>query len=601
MIETRSTSLVYALLAIVFTTLLARLFYLQVVEQGFLKEVSSQNSIRKIPIDAPRGVMYDRNGVAVVDNQPLYTLQITPSEFDKKSLPLLSQLLGVSESELEAKIAEGRAYNRFAPTKVIRDLTPLQLARLEENLWRMPGVGFAMESKRKYLPNVRGSHIFGYAKAISKAMYEKVPKEIYARDDIIGYRGLEKYYEDVLRGTKGTRYLLVNSLGRHVGDWEGGAKNAPYQTGNDLYLTIDAELQGVAESLLTATGKSGAFVAMDVRNGDLLACTSQPDYDLNILGGFTEASAWQAIINDPKNPLFDRTIQTRYPPGSTYKMISTIAALEDSIATPSTTFYCTGHFKFGNKDFLCHRGSGHGSVDMTRAIQVSCNSYFYNLVRRIGFERWTKYGKMFGFGQKTGVDIPDEQTATIPSPEYFDKLYGKRGWTEGYIISLGIGQGEMGASPIQMVRYAATLANSGTLLQPRFISAYRDKNSGAILELPPVQEKLPISQATFDLVRNGMLLAVENGTGGRARVPDVKVAGKTGTAQNPHGEDHAWFICFAPFEKPTVAIAVLVENAGFGGTIAAPIAGEWLKRYFQKYPSNAPQVAAQHATTALAP
>jgi len=589
--ETRSMPIVYALLAIVFTTLLARLFYLQVIEQNFLKEVSSQNSIRKIPIDAPRGLMFDRNGVVVVDNQPLYTLQVTPSEFDNKLLPFLSELLGVTVAELEAKIAEGRAYNRFVPTKVVRDLTPLQLARIEENLWRLPGVSFAMESKRKYLPNVRGSNIFGYAKAISKAMYEKVPKEIYARDDIIGYRGLEKYYEDVLRGTKGTRYLLVNSLGRHVGDWEGGAKNIPYQTGNDLYLTIDAELQGVAESLLTATGKSGAFVAMDAQNGDILACTSQPDYDLNILGGFTEASAWQAIVNDPRNPLFDRTIQTRYPPGSTYKIISAIAALEDSVAKPSTTFYCTGHFKFGNKDFLCHRGHGHGSVDMTRAIQVSCNSYFYNLVRRIGFERWTKYGKMFGFGQKTGVDIPDEQTATIPSPEYFDKLYGKRGWTEGYIISLGIGQGEMGASPMQMVRYVAALGNFGTLLQPRFVRAYRDKNSGAIVELPTVQEKLPISKSTFDLVRNGMLLAVENGTGGRARVPNVKVAGKTGTAQNPHGEDHAWFICFAPFEKPTVAIAVLVENAGFGGTIAAPIAGEWLKRYFQKYPTAETQLA----------
>jgi penicillin-binding protein 2 len=360
--ETRSMPIVYALLAIVFTTLLARLFYLQVIEQNFLKEVSSQNSIRKIPIDAPRGLMFDRNGVVVVDNQPLYTLQVTPSEFDNKLLPFLSELLGVTVAELEAKIAEGRAYNRFVPTKVVRDLTPLQLARIEENLWRLPGVSFAMESKRKYLPNVRGSNIFGYAKAISKAMYEKVPKEIYARDDIIGYRGLEKYYEDVLRGTKGTRYLLVNSLGRHVGDWEGGAKNIPYQTGNDLYLTIDAELQGVAESLLTATGKSGAFVAMDAQNGDILACTSQPDYDLNILGGFTEASAWQAIVNDPRNPLFDRTIQTRYPPGSTYKIISAIAALEDSVATPSTTFYCTGHFKFGNKDFLCHRGHGHGSV-----------------------------------------------------------------------------------------------------------------------------------------------------------------------------------------------------------------------------------------------
>ncbi|MDW8436466.1 MAG: penicillin-binding protein 2 [Chloroherpetonaceae bacterium] len=591
----RSASIVYALLALVFTILLSRLFYLQVIEQNFLQVVSSQNSIRKVPIDAPRGVMYDRNGIAVVDNQPLYTLQITPSEFDAKTLPLLSQLTGVSIAELEAKIAEGKAYNRFAPTKAIRDLTPLQLARLEENLWRLPGVSFALESKRKYLPNVRGSHIFGYAKAISKAMYEKAPKEIYSRDDIIGYRGLEKQYEDILRGIKGTRYLLVNSLGKHVGDWEGGAKNIPFQTGNDLLLTIDAELQGVAESLLVSTGKSGALVAMDPRNGEIIACSSQPDYDLNVLGGFTEASAWQAIANDPRNPLFDRVIQTRYPPGSTYKIISAIAALEDSVATPSTTFYCTGHFRFGNKDFLCHRGNGHGSVDMTRAIQVSCNVYFYNLARRIGFERWTKYGRMFGFGQKTGVDIPDEQTATLPSPEYFDKIYGKRGWTEGYLISLGIGQGEMGASPMQMVVYAAALGNYGTVLQPHFVRAYRDKSSGAEIELAYESKKLPISKATFDVARNGMLLAVESGTGGRARVPGVKVAGKTGTAQNPHGEDHAWFICFAPYDNPTIALAVLVENAGFGGSVAAPIAGEWLKRYFKKYPP--PETPSVPATT----
>jgi penicillin-binding protein 2 len=578
-------SLVLTALGVVFGVLLGRLFYLQIISKAELGAISSQNSVRKISTDAPRGLMFDRNGEILVDNQPLYTLTITPSAFDKKNLPFLSSLIGLSEKEILDRINDGASYNKFAPAKILRDLPPVQLARVEENLWQLPGVNFTIENKRRY-PFVRAAHAFGYAKSISKPMLEKLPKDIYSRDDIIGYSGLEKNYEEVVRGSKGSRLVMVNSLGKWVGDFEDGKQNIPYEVGNDLYLTLDKDLQAAAESLLVATGKSGAIVAMDTRTGELLAFASEPNYDLNLFGGFTSSNAWAEILKDPKNPLFDRVTQTRYPPGSTYKMMLAIAALEEKIATPQTTFYCSGHFKFGNKDFLCHRGNGHGACDMRRAIQVSCNSYFYNMMLRVGFERWTKYGRMFGFGQKTGVDVSDEQTATLPSPEFFDKIYGKNGWTAGYLISLGIGQGEMGASPIQMVRYTAALGNGGILHQPHLVSGYRDRKTGSRIELSFDSKNLPISATTFQVVREGMLAAVEEGTGGASKVEGINVAGKTGTAQNAHGEDHAWFIGFAPYDKPTIAVVALVENAGFGGKIAAPIAGEIMKKYFRKYPAT---------------
>ncbi|ACF14873.1 penicillin-binding protein 2 [Chloroherpeton thalassium ATCC 35110] len=574
--------IVNTFIILVFLGLLSRLFYLQVITQSELGEISSQNSVRRIPLDPARGIMIDRNGKHVVDNQPLYSIQLIPAEFDKSSLPLLAKLLKMPEQELKEKIRDGRLYNKFSPVKLSRDVSFEVLAGIEENSWRLPGVSYAVESKRKYLENVHGSHIFGYTKIISKRLLEELPNDVYERDDIIGYSGLEKTYERVLRGQKGEKFVLVNSLGKVTGKYEDGEKDKPALKGNDLYLTLDANLQALAEKLLDATGKSGAAVAIDPNNGEVLALCSSPSYDLDVMSGYTKADAWQEISRSPKRPLFNRATQTRYPPGSTYKLILSIAALEEKLATENTKFTCTGHFYYGNKDFLCHGGHGHGSLNMTEAIQHSCNSYFYNLMFKVGLELWAHYGDMFGFGKKTSIDLPDEQSAPLPTKTYFNSRYGERGWTQGYLVSLAIGQGEMGASPLQMAAYTAAIANKGTYHRPHLVKGYAEATTGQYVPLSYESRKLPVSEKTFDIVRNGMRLVVESGTARTAQIPGVVVAGKTGTAQNPHGEDHAWFICFAPYDNPQIALAVLVENAGYGGTVSAPIAREMIDYYLNK-------------------
>jgi len=581
------TGIVNTFIILVFLSLLSRLFYLQVLTQSEFGKISSKNSVRHIPLDPARGIMIDRNGKHVVDNQPLYSIQVVPAEFKKSNLSLLADLLNMTEKKLKKKIREGRLYNKFSPVKLSRDVPFDVLAGIEENLWRLPGVSYAVESKRKYQDHLRGSHIFGYTKIISKRMLEKLPSDIYSRDDIIGYGGLEKTYERILRGQKGEKFVLVNSLGKVTGKYEGGEKDKPALKGNDLFLTLDGGLQALTEKLLDETGKSGAAVALDPNNGEVLALCSSPSYDLNVMSGYTKADAWKEISRSKKRPLFNRATQTRYPPGSTYKLILSIAALEEKIAMPNTRFTCTGHFYYGNKDFLCHGGHGHGSINMTEAIEHSCNSYYYNLMFKVGLELWAHYGDMFGFGKKTSIDLPDEQSAPLPTKTYFDKRYGEKGWTQGYLVSLSIGQGEMGASPLQMAAYTATIANKGTYHRPHLVKGYAETATGTYVPLHYESRELPISEATFDAVREGMRLVVESGTARRAQIPGVAVAGKTGTAQNPHGEDHAWFICFAPYENPQIAIAVMVENAGYGGTVAAPIAREMIDYYLNKrLPTN---------------
>lgn len=577
-----SLGVVNTVIILCFSVLLGRLYYLQVVSQSELGEISSKNSIRRIPIEASRGLMLDRNNIPLVDNQPLYSIQVLPAEFDFKHLPLLSKLTEIPVDELKKTIKEGRAYSKFVPVKIKRDISFKVLSSVEENLWKLPGVDFAIESKRKYLDSVHGSHMYGYTRVISKKMLESLPPDEYSRDDIIGYSGLEKTYENILRGKKGERFVLVNSLGKVTGKYENGNNDQPAMKGNNLHLTIDAGLQSLAEKQLALTEKSGAIVAMDPQNGEILALCSYPDYDPNLMSGYTNQKTWRKISGSKGRPLFNRATQTRYPPGSTYKLILAIAGLEEHLITPNTTYTCTGYFHYGNRSFLCHGGHGHGKVNLLEAIEQSCNVYFYTTMYKVGLKLWAHYGSMFGFGSLTGLDLPDEQTAPLPSKNYFDKRYGSRGWTQGYLVSLAIGQGEMGASPLQMAAYTATIANKGTYYTPHLVKGYTDRQTDAFVPITFESKKLPISEKTFNIVQKGMRMVVETGTARRAQIEDIAVAGKTGTAQNPHGEDHAWFIGFAPYENPQIAIAVLVENAGYGGSVSAPIAQKMMSYYLKK-------------------
>ena len=580
----RSIRIVSLFVTAVFSVLFGRLFYLQVLNFQEIGSISTSNSIRRIWSQPPRGRMIDKNGLIVVDNQALYTVKIIPSEFRKAKTDYLAWLLQIDKNELAEKISKGSELNRFTAITVSRNLNSISIARLSENLWQLPGMIIDTDNKRKYPDSFHGAHIFGYTRPVSKEQIEELNEDnnaSYAPDDKIGFSGLEKYYEEYLRGDKGARYEMITPVGKFAGKYNNGKNDIPSVRGDDLYLALDGGLQQLAEQLLTKTGKSGAVVAIDPSTGGILALASAPDYDLDTFNGSTDRKGWNDIITSPQKPLFNRTIQAVYPPGSIYKMILAMAALEEKKIDPQKKILDNGVFMFGNRRFLSNEGKGHGWVDMRNAITVSSNVYFYNLIFNVGFENWTKYGSMFGFGEKTGIDLPGERAGLLPSTKYYDKRYGKDKWTKGYLVSLAIGQGELGTTPVQLAAYAAAIANNGTLYQPHIVQGYRDSDTGQYFNFLFEKQQLPISAPTFSLIKDGMIGVVQRGTGTLAKVSGITIAGKTGTAQNPHGKDHAWFIAFAPVENPKIAMAVLVENAGFGGSISAPIARELIKYYLQ--------------------
>jgi penicillin-binding protein 2 len=566
----------FAVVGLLSLLYLGRLYQLQLIYSEEYGRKSEENSIRTIPVEPVRGTMYDRNGSLVVDNRPAFTVSLMPFEFDKNNIPYLATLLGVDQDFIRDRLKKGEAYSRFAPVKIKRDIDFRILAALEENRERLPGVDTQVESKRFYNTRASAAHILGYTKEITETQMKTLGDE-YAPGDVVGSTGLEAGYESTLRGQKGAEFSTVNVRGQVIGRFDGGKNDVPALEGNDLVLSMDFGLQAFAESLMT--GRRGAVVAIDPRDGGILAMVSKPDYNLSFFSGVTPADLWRALNADEAAPLFNRATLTRYPPGSTFKMLLAIAALETGTITPGWRVNCGGSFRFGNKVFKDLHV--HGSVDLVNAIQKSCNVYFYQLMLKTGLDTWSHFGEEFGFGRLSGIDIYEENPGLLPSTAFMDRRYGKNGWTRGFLVSLGIGQGELGVTPLQMALYAATLANGGEYHQPHVVQAVMTKNPHATDTLSFQTRYLNISAQTWAVVREGMRRVVEEtgGTGGMARVAGIQSAGKTGTAQNPHGPDHAWYVGFAPFDHPRIAIAVLVENAGFGGTTAAPIAGLCIERY----------------------
>jgi penicillin-binding protein 2 len=581
-------------ISVIFFLLTARLVQLQIVYRDAYGKKSEENSIRPITHDAIRGYMFDRNGKLVVDNRPSYTITITPAEFDPGTVDELANILQLDRQFILDRVKKGREYNRFTPTKIKRDVDFATLSYLEENRGRLPGLDFEIESKRYYPTKANAPHLFGYTKEISERQLAELG-EPYRQGDIIGSSGLEAAYEQYLRGEKGIEFITVNAKGQLLGAYNDGRNDIPSREGHDLFLTLDSDLQAFAESLLT--DKHGAIVALDPRNGGVLAFASKPEFDPMLFSGVTPPKVWSDLNNDPGKPLFNRVTLTRYPPGSTFKMVLAAAALQEGIISTSFRVQCTGAYQFGNriyKDLHVH-----GSTDVYEAIQKSCNVFFYTVMMKTGLDVWERYAREFGFGSITGVDITEENPGLIPSEEYYNRVYGKGRWTQGYLVSLGIGQGEVGVSPIQMAAYAMVLANKGTYYQPHAVAGIRNKMTHQRSELSLGARSLAVTTNVWNVIREGMYRCVNTpgGTGGASRVPDVIVGGKTGTAENPHGQDHAWFIGFAPYDDPIIAICVMVENAGFGGAIAAPMAGLCIEKYIYgeiiRYKRRPPVVVVQ--------
>jgi penicillin-binding protein 2 len=574
-------------ISILFLLLFYGFLKIQIIGAEKYYQQSLDNSVRQLTEYPFRGTIRDRTGKILVDNRPSFLVSVIPRQLTKNTISLLAEILNDSCSYIHKKI-EGR--RTFRPEIIKRDIDYQTVARLEESRLNLPGVIVEVEGKRYYPPNVFSPHIFGYVGEVSGL--ETYDGKKYEPGEMIGKDGLEYIYDDRLRGTKGINYVRVDAEGREL-DKVGSERNINAISGMDLYLTLDYSYQQFAESLMI--GKRGAVVVLDVKTGGILAFVSKPDFDPRLLSGKVSPEVWRNLENDPEHPLYNRVTQGRYPPGSTFKLVAATAALQEKIITPRRTDICQGYFKIGKKTIKCWNTKGHGKIDLLTAIKGSCNVYFIKLGLEIGIETWAKYSKIFLFGQPTGIDLPNETSGLVPTREYYDKIYGVNGWTRGNLANLAIGQGELLTTPLQMAQFAMILATKGIAPTPHLIDSTYDKQNDKII---PYHEHITyiedISEDVYNIIRGAMLKVVAEGTGRSASVYNIKVAGKTGTAQNP-GEDHSWFIGFAPLDQPQIAIAVIVENAGAGSMVAAPISRMMMEKYF--YHRILPRVFAKKDTT----
>jgi penicillin-binding protein 2 len=574
----------YFIIISFFAAIILQLFNMQILEHPVYSERSDENSVKPIHQMAPRGVFYDRNHQILVGNKPSFTLRITPSRYDKKLTPYIESILGVSPGYIDKIMKQNETYSKYIPRKIAKDVDFKVIAWYEENATKLPGVDYVMETQRDYSFGVMGSHMFGYTKEIPQNILQNRKSE-YDIGDEIGFSGLEKAYEDILRGEKGINYVLVDARQKTIGKYRRGEDDFSAIKGYDLTLTIDKDAQLAAEQ--DFKDKRGAVVAIEPSTGEILAFMSSPEYNLNDFAAVTSNDVWRQLNNDPNKPMFNRATMSIYSPGSTFKMLSAIAALQEGVIDTNFRLNCGGGYQFGDRFFKCMHN--HGVVNVSQAIEHSCNSFFYQLILKIGLDTWTRYSRAFGFGAKSGIDIGEETAGLVPSTAYYDKVFGKNRWTKGFLLSLGIGQGELSVTPLQLAYYAALLGNYGKSAKPHFLKGYTETETNKYKAVQPRYVDLGLKREPFDVVRHAMYLVV-NGAGTATNIRDVnlQIAGKTGTAQNPSGDkkEHAVFIGFAPYNNPKIAIAVIVENAGFGSVAAAPIARDVIKAYLIKDNKN---------------
>lgn len=568
--------------------LLGRLFLVQVIRHDLYLARAEDNRIQVLDQIPARGLIYDRYGELIVENQPMFNVQITPAKFDTSSeeeFQYIADRLGMTSQEVRDKIRGVWPHN---PVTLKENVAFTTVARLEEEKTNHPGIAYKVRIRRIYSPKVTLPHIMGYLNEITEnrlSLYrtaDYIPHD-YKLGENVGVTGLERFYEIELRGQKGYHQREVNALGEVMRDL--GTIRHP-RDGYNLYLSIDLDLQKFIES---AMGPSkGAIVVLDAKTGELLAATSKPDFHLMSFVNGISSEEWRALNENPDKPMFNRIVQSGYPPGSTFKMVTAIAALEEGIVTPKTFFSCHGVFYLGGNRFRCWYEKGHGVVNMEYAITQSCDVYFYNVAWRLGINKLAKYGRLFGFGELTGIDLPGEKPGVMPTTDYFDRRYGRDNWKAGTVVNLGIGQGEVLVTPIQLANYCVMLANHGIYTRPHMVR-YVEDDEGIHKVSYPVNQ-VPVNREYIDLMRQAMWTVVHSyaGTGKQAAVKGVTVAGKTGTAQNVHGNYHGWFVGFAPFQDPEIAVAVLMENGGEGSDVAAPMCARVMSYYFRDVRNKKP-------------
>jgi len=572
-----------------------RLWFLQIHKGAYYKKLSESNRIRVQNLAAPRGNILDRSGRLIVSNRPSFNIVWTKEDAPnpEEVLKLTAKILGEDISKLLDRIRQSVDRPRYMPVLLAEDIGWNNLARVESRRFELPGINIEAVPARDYLYANLASHLIGYLGEINDRELEEHKDEGYQPGDQVGKLNIEKLYEKYLRGEKGYRYLEVDVHGFEQKELESRDSMA----GSDLQLTIDIDLQHAAEQAMTAEDKAGAVVAMEVNSGRLLVMASTPPLTLtDFIGGISQ-KAWDKLINNPKNPLINKAVQGQYPPGSTFKIVTAMAGLSEGVISPDNLLYCNGYLHFGNRNYGCWKRSGHGPVDLQKALTESCDVYFYIVGQRLGVDRLANYARQFGLGNATGLEIEQEKPGLVPTSEWKRRKRGEA-WQEGETLSIAIGQGFNLVTPLQACRMIAATANGGTIYRPQYIEKIQSADGKVIQEFSPIVEnKLEDKHGYLALIRKGLVSVVnaQHGTGGAARLKEITVAGKTGTAQVVHLKnmpsdsddpryykyrDHAWFVCYAPAEDPQIAIAVLVEHGGHGGSAAGPIAKAVLKRYF---------------------
>ena len=584
------------------------LLKLQVTDHDQYAELSKENRVRLEVLRAPRGAIFDRHGALLADSAPSFGIVFRPFPTestrlaqvtrDPHWLARVSTLLQVDSAEVRRRVSFA---SRSGQTAVLRRDAPFAVrAAVEESRAELPGIEVQVEPIRHYPHGILAAHLLGYAGEVTEQ--ELTSRPDYRMGDLIGRTGIERSYEDLLRGRDGAEFVVVNAMGRRVSTLTEGPPQPPV-SGHDLVLTLDLKVQQALEDAMANVDR-GAAVAIDPRDGGVLALVSRPAFDPNEFSHGLSWARWRELSEGGANPLLDRAIQGTYPPGSTFKVVTMTAALRNHVAQSETHLAsCPGGMNYGGRWFSCWQHRGHGSLDFLHALQQSCDVYFYQIGLKLGLPHLEETAHGFGLGARTGVDLPQERGGLIPTVAYYNGRWGVGRWPSGLLLNLAIGQGELLVTPIQLATMLAEVTQDGRPLRPHVVQEVR----GVQRYRPPrpVQTGVTADPGTWEAVRTALQMVVDAGTGTAARVPGIGVAGKTGTAQNPHGKDHALFVCYAPADHPTIALAMVVENAGHGGSIAAPIAGQVLKKLFlpdslQNLPLR-PPTEAPHVEPAPAP
>jgi len=570
--------------------------WLQIFHGEKFKQQAENNRIKLLPITAPRGTFYDRNGVPLVNNRPGFSISLVPIKgpIPNEVIVRLAEILGMNPEDIRKKIKQQD--NPLQPTRIKADVGPEIIAKIEERREELPGVVIEIQAVRSYIYNELGAHTFGYIGEISDSQLEKGKLNGYKSGDILGKTGLEQVWDRELRGTDGGAQVEVNVSGKPT---QMLGKKQPI-AGYDLILTIDAKIQRAAEKAMderlkylqdklgNPEAKSAAAVVMNPQTGEILAIVSRPTFDPNKFNGGISTKDWKEINDNPNNPMQNRSIGAEYPPGSAFKIITGTAALETGKITPEEKFFDSGRHRLAPAKGNAHNAAL-GWIDFKVALAKSDNVYFYELGNRLGIDRLEEWARKFGLGAPTGINLPDEDEGLVANQRYKKKVYDED-WVISETFDAAIGQGFNLATPIQMAVVTSIVANGGHRYRPYIVSKMISPISGEVIKTFETEElgTVPMSPSTLDAIRTGLRDVVSpSGTAGYMfeNFP-VTIAGKTSTAENPHGDDHGWFVAYGPYENPTIAIAVVVEQGGYGSDSAAPIARKIMEAAFDLPPSR---------------